>query len=121
MQALFGDSWREMKSRVSGMWFDDEQTRAAIREVKTFCDYQIDPHGAVGWLAARAWRAQHPCSSTITLETAHPAKFPDVMDAELGAGAVEIPERLAVLADRQKVAIPMSTDKAAFRQWLVEL
>jgi threonine synthase len=119
MQALFGNSWEEMKSHISGMWFDDEQTRAAIREVKALHGYQIDPHGAVGWLAAKAWRAQHPCCSTITLETAHPAKFPDVMDAELGAGAVDIPERLAILADREKSAIPMSTDKAAFREWLL--
>ncbi len=121
MQALFGGSWDEMKSKISGMWFDDDQTRAAIREVKSLYDYQIDPHGAVGWLAAKAWRAQHPCNSTITLETAHPAKFPDVMDAELGAGAVEIPERLAILANREKVAIPMSTGKAAFREWLVSM
>jgi len=120
MQALFGNSWEEMKCHISGMWFDDDQTRAAIREVKAIHDYQIDPHGAVGWLAAKAWRAQHPCSSTITLETAHPAKFPDVMDAELGSGAVEIPERLAILANREKVAIPMTTDKAAFREWLAE-
>jgi threonine synthase len=121
MQALFGGSWEEMKSQISGIWFDDDQTRAAIREVKALYDYEIDPHGAVGWLAAKAWRSQHPCSSTITLETAHPAKFPDVMNQELGAGAVEIPERLAVLANRDKVAIPMTADKAAFRDWLVAM
>jgi len=121
MQALFGGSWEQMKAKISGMAFDDDETRAAIREVKSLCDYQIDPHGAVGWLAAKAWRAQHPCSATITLETAHPAKFPDVMDAELGIGAVTIPERLAVLAHREKVAIPMTTDKAAFRDWLMSM
>jgi threonine synthase len=121
MQALFGGSWEEMKSCVSGSPFNDDQTRAAIREVKSVFDYEIDPHGAVGWLAARAWRAANPCSATVTLETAHPAKFPDVMDAELGAGAVEIPERLAILADRPKVSIRMGTDKAAFRDWLLAM
>jgi threonine synthase len=121
MQALFGGSWEKMKSHISGMWFDDERTRAAIREVKSLYDYEIDPHGAVGWLAAKAWRAEHPCSATITLETAHPAKFPDVMEAELGRGVVKIPERLAILADREKIAIPMSADKSAFRDWLVKM
>ncbi len=119
MQALFGGSWNQMKSKISGMWFNDDQTRAAVREVKSIYNYEIDPHGAIGWLAARAWRASHPCSATVTLETAHPAKFPDVMDAELGAGAVEVPERLAILANREKVAIQMSTDKGLFRDWLV--
>ncbi len=118
MRALFGGSWEEMKSRVSGAWFDDDRTRAAIREVKALKDYEIDPHGAIGWMAARDWRAMHPCSTTITLETAHPAKFPDVMDAELGAGAVEIPKRLAILAHREKVAIPMGTDRTVFKDWL---
>ena len=118
MQALFGGSWEEMKSKISGISFDDDQTRAAIREVKSMYDYEIDPHGAVGWLAAQAWRSVHPCTSTVTLETAHPAKFPDVMEAELGQGCVEIPERLAILANRDKVAIQMGTDKSAFRDWL---
>ena len=31
MQALFGGSWENMKSRISGMWFSDDLTRAAIR------------------------------------------------------------------------------------------
>ena len=119
MQALFGGSWEAMKSMISGMSFTDDQTRAAIREVKSLYDYAIDPHGAVGWLAARNWRSTHPCSATVTLETAHPAKFPDVMEAELGQGVVEIPERLAVLAGREKVATPLPADQAVFREWLL--
>lgn len=118
MSALFGGSWEEMRAMISGASFSDDRTRAAIREVKSLFDYEIDPHGAVGWLAARQWRSSHPGSATITLETAHPAKFPDVMDAELGVGAVEVPERLAVLAELPKVAIEMPAEPAVFHEWL---
>lgn len=118
MQALFGSSWDEMKRNITGFHYSDEQTRAAIREVKSLRHYAIDPHGAVGWLAARQWRAIHPGTATITLETAHPAKFPDVMEEELGAKSVEIPERLACLADKPKVATPLGTDKGQFHDWL---
>jgi threonine synthase len=118
MQALFGHSWEAMRGKVEGMAFTDDQTRAAVREVKSLHDYEIDPHGAVGWLAARKWRATHPGSATITLETAHPAKFLDVMEEEIGKGSVEIPERLAILADREKVAIPLPADEDAFKAWL---
>lgn len=118
MQALFEGSWEKMKNRISGIAFTDEQTRAAIREVKSLYGYDIDPHGAVAWLAARQWRAAHPGAATISLETAHPAKFPDVMDAELGKGGVEIPERLAILANREKKAEALATDTAAFHDWL---
>jgi len=118
MQALFGGSWENMKSRITGMRFDDDQTRAAIREVKSIHGYDIDPHGAVAWLAARKWRASHPGSATISLETAHPSKFPDVMEAELGKDVIEVPERLAILANREKVATKLSTDQAQFHDWL---
>ncbi len=118
MEALFGKSWEAMKEKISGYTFSDDATRAAIRTVKATLDYELDPHGAVGWLAAQKWRAAHPGSATITLETAHPAKFLDVMEAELGKGCVEIPERLAILADREKVAIPMPADEATFKAWL---
>ncbi|MFN4873929.1 MAG: threonine synthase [Akkermansiaceae bacterium] len=118
MQALFGNSWNEMKSNISGMSFSDNETRVAIREVKSKFGYQIDPHGAVGWLAARQYRKEHPGSMTITLETAHPAKFPDVMDAELGKDSVEIPARLAILANQPKVATALHKDWQTFRDWL---
>lgn len=118
MTALFKNSWQEISGCMSGMSFTDEETRAAVREVKSLHGYNIDPHGAVGWLAARKYRATHPGSETITLETAHPAKFPDVMDAELGAGTVEVPERLAVLASEPKVATELSKEWGPFREWL---
>lgn len=118
LKELFGDSFEDLRDHISGLAFDDAQTRAAIREVKETTGYTIDPHGAVGWLAAKSWRQAKPDSTTITLETAHPAKFLDVMDEELGKGSVEIPERLAVLADKEKVATPLGTDTTAFHQWL---
>ena len=121
MRELFGASWEGMKSSITGMAFSDAQTRASIREMKARHNYAIDPHGAVGWLAARQWRSAHPYDATVTLETAHPAKFLDVMDAELGKGSVEIPERLAVLATREKVAVSLPADPAVFRDWLLEL
>ena len=118
MQALFGNSWNDMKSNISGISFSDDETRVAIREVESKFGYQIDPHGAVGWLAARQYRKEHPGSVTITLETAHPAKFPDVMDAELGKDSVEIPARLAILANQPKVATALPKDWQTFREWL---
>ncbi len=118
MQAIFGKSWEEMKAVIDGFAFDDATTRNAIREVWETHRYAIDPHGAVGWLAARRWRESHPGIPTITLETAHPAKFLDVMEEELGANTVAIPERLAILADREKVATPMGADESEFKAWL---
>ena len=118
MLALFGNDWMSMAGDIDGMFFDDDSTRAAIREVQSLYQYQIDPHGAVGWLAARKWRAAHPGNATIVLETAHPAKFLEVMEAELGLGCVEIPERLACLAGRIVHSVPMGIEQQPFLAWL---
>jgi hypothetical protein len=40
------------------------------------------------------------------------------MDEELGKGTVEIPERLAILADREKMATTLPKDWEPFRDWL---
>lgn len=104
MKDLFGDSWESMRENISGLAFDDEETCGAIRGVKELTGYTLDPHGAVGMLAAEIWQQADPISETIILETAHPSKFLPTMEAELGEGCVQIPQRLAALADKEKVA-----------------
>jgi threonine synthase len=118
MQAIFGSSWEAMRGKIDGYKVSDDETRAAIREVKSLFDYEVDPHGAVAWIAARRWRAANPTHPTVLLETAHPAKFLDIMEQEIGAGVVEIPERLAILADREKVASRLPADEEAFKAFL---
>ena len=121
MLNLFGGHWEQMKGRVSGFSFDDQETRATIQNVFKQTGYSLDPHGAVGWLASNAWRESNPDSQTVVLETAHPSKFIDVMEEELGKGVIEIPERLACLSQRKKVAVQLGVDEAAFHDWLLKL
>jgi len=118
MESIFGSEWERMRSRVVGFAYDDEMTRNTIRRIKVETGYTLEPHGAVGWMAAEAWRKDHPEAHTVVLETAHPSKFLDVMEEELGKRTIEIPERLACLADREKVAIQLGTDESAFQDWL---
>jgi len=115
---LHGQEHSKVVDQISGFHFDDCATREAIREVRETTGYVIDPHGAVGYLAAREWRRDHPNDEMVILETAHPSKFLGVMEEELGPGAVEIPERLACLAAREKIAVQMAAEESAFLDWL---
>ena len=110
MQHIFGDDWESMRESVSGLAFDDDETRDAIKAVKELYGYTIDPHGAIGWLASQIWQEAVTDSHTIILETAHPSKFIDTMDEELGKGTTDIPERLACLAGLEKVAKTVKPD-----------
>ncbi len=116
--ALFDHERSAMCRRISGYSVSDEATLDAIRDVAANHNYQLDPHGAVGWCAARQWHHSRPQANTIVLATAHPAKFPETLDRVLGPGQVAIPERLACLSQKIKCAIPMAADTSAFFTWL---
>ena len=57
----------------------------------------VDPHSAIGLRAAEARRV--PGVPIVALATAHPAKFPDAVEAATGVRP-QLPERLADLLDR---------------------
>jgi threonine synthase len=118
MLDLFGQDWSSMKQVLKGFSFDDEATRSAIRKLHDTYEYLIDPHGAVGFLAWDEYRRHNPQSQGIILETAHPAKFIDVMES-LFAQEVMIPERLARLLPRKKEALAMAFDFENFKDWLL--
>lgn len=120
MMELYQHDRARLLHELSGFAFDDANTAAAIREVYQRYGYTMDPHSAVGWLALEAWQAEHPVESFgIVLSTAHPAKFPDIVEQAIGH-PVEIPHRLAALADLPKQAIEMENDFAAFKHYLLQ-
>lgn len=107
-----------MARDVVGFAYDDATTEAAVREVADRFGYVIDPHGAVGYLALTEWQASHPDTRGVILETAHPSKFKPDVERILGR-SIEVPERLAALAGREKVAEVMGTEYGGVREWLV--
>ncbi len=81
-----------------GAAFDDDATRAEIRRTFEATGVVLDPHSAVGVAAARAARRSADVPM-ICLATAHPAKFPDAVEAAIGQRP-PLPEHLADLFDR---------------------
>ncbi len=118
MKDLFGDNWEAMREHISGVAVDDDETRTTIREVKETTGYTIDPHGAVGYVAAKLWLQASPESHTVILETAHPSKFLNVMEKELGTGQIDVPERLACLANATKQAKLITPDTAELEAYI---
>ena len=107
-----------MNEDIAGYRFPDDATRDAVREIENKYGYVMDPHGAVGYLALREHQQKEVCRGVI-LETAHPAKFLDDMEAILGKQIV-VPERLAELADKEKVSVRMPVDYSNFKEWLLQ-
>ena len=118
MMELYDKDWARIKEDVAGWSFDDEDTMAAIRKVYQLYDYTIDPHGAVGYLAYEKLIEKHPEIYSILLETAHPAKFLEIVEQQTGV-PIEIPERLEVLRDKPKEAVLIPNDFKALKTYLL--
>ena len=118
---LFGGGVEEIRRLIKSYSISDKETRAGIREVHDKYDYRIDPHGAVGYQAIKKDRTEHNGDSRyILLETAHPAKFNDVMEDVLGV-PLEYPERLAESLKKQKSAISVGKDYKDFKDNLIRV
>jgi threonine synthase len=70
----------------------------------------VDPHTAIGIASAEA-RAE-PGIPTITLATAHPAKFPDAVKQATGVHPA-LPDHVADLFDRQERIVNLPNDLQA--------
>jgi threonine synthase len=83
---LHGEVLEALRARLVGVSVGEDVTRATIREVYHRCGYLLDPHGAVGFAAARRARSDMGMADTpfVVLATAHPAKFGAVVREELG-------------------------------------
>ena len=89
---------------------DDDETIATMRDVHTATGMLIDPHTAIGLASARACAA--PGTPTITLATAHPAKFPDAVERATGVRPA-LPHHVADLFDRPERIERLPNDLAA--------
>jgi threonine synthase len=82
----------------------DHVTRLTIQELYERHGTVLEPHGAVAWAALRRYlegRADEPLA--VVTETAHPAKFPEILH-EIGVNP-ELPPSLRGLDERASQAV----------------
>ena len=147
IQALY--SLEDVRKMMASYWLDDEGTMEAIRNCNQRTGYIIDPHGAVAWKAwddirrnamkdllegkanspdkpgltpsipSWAQKVVNKQAVGIILETAHPAKFGDIVAKAIGREP-SLPDRLEKVMMLPDRSIPMTADYETFRDWLME-
>ncbi len=104
---LFNNKHADLKEHFSAYSFDDEQTKQAIKEVYSETKYVMDPHGAVGYLGLKKFLESNPEYYGTFLETAHPVKFLETVEATIGE-KVQIPEVINSMLHKKKKAHQIS-------------
>ncbi len=95
---------------------DEGQTRAAIDRALREAGELLCPHSAVGVHVAEGHLGAVPM---VTLATAHPAKFPDAVEAATGIRPA-LPERMADLFERPERVTRVPNDLAALETLILE-
>ena len=124
MKSLFHNDVSEFKKEIESYSFSDEETKTTMRNVKKEFDYTLDPHGAVAYLGLQALRQAQSDKINedfvgVLLETAHPAKFVEVVEDVLKE-RIEIPEKLEAFNKREKKSVEFPVDFEAVKNYLIQ-
>ncbi|MBQ4083068.1 MAG: threonine synthase [Bacteroidaceae bacterium] len=114
---LYAHSHEAISNLISGATYTDGQIADTVATTYSRTGYLLDPHGACGYRALA--ELLQPGEQGIFLETAHPAKFRDTVEAIIKA-EVAIPEKLQAFMRGTKQSVPMTADFADFKAYLME-
>jgi threonine synthase len=113
-----------MRKELFSVSISDQQTRETIR--KTYQEYNVilEPHGAVGWAGLLAYLHEHAQQYTneqlcVSLETAHPAKFPEEIQRLIGLDP-PLPKSLEGLDGKPEFVTDLPVDYRDFKQYLLK-
>ncbi|HER26813.1 MAG TPA: threonine synthase, partial [Rhodospirillales bacterium] len=96
------------RSLFDAVHFDDDATKRVIDQVYQDTGELLDPHSAIAVAAAKA-RRNNSNTPLIALATAHPAKFPDAVQAASGVRP-QLPDHLADLFARPERQVVLDND-----------
>ncbi|MDO9559586.1 MAG: threonine synthase [Syntrophales bacterium] len=107
-----------MRKNIFSVSVSDQDTRATIKRVYERYGVVLEPHGAVGWRGLEAYLdATGDDALCVSLETAHPAKFPEAVAEAIGLKP-ELPQSMKDLDKKTGEPILMDNDYEAFRTYL---
>ena len=113
---LYGHSHETICSLISGATYTDEQIAETVADTYSRTGYLLDPHGACGYRALS--EMLQPGEQGVFLETAHPAKFCDTVEAII-KDKVAIPEKLQAFMRGTKQSVAMTAQFDDFKEYLM--
>ncbi|MBK9511419.1 MAG: threonine synthase [Cytophagaceae bacterium] len=120
MLEIFDKDLVKMQKQICGKYYDDNQTRAGIKELEKDKKYITCPHSAIAYLGLKDYFIENKSDAIgIFLSTAHYSKFLPDMEDTLGY-LPEIPERLKSLLDKTKNSEQLTTNYSEFKDFLLK-
>lgn len=111
-----------MRKDMFAVSINDIRTKQTIKEVYEKYRLLIEPHGAVGWAGLMEnFKANiddaSPEQTSVCIETAHPAKFPEEIKEILNIDP-QLPGALRGLEDKEEQYDVLENDYSMFKKYL---
>lgn len=113
---LYDNSHADIAAEISGCSYTDQQIAATLKETFESTGYLLDPHGACAYQALKDGLSVD--ETGVFLETAHPAKFNETVEAIIGQ-SVAIPEKLHAFMKGEKKSIETDKSFESFKKILL--
>lgn len=114
---LYHNSLDEIKKDISGKWYNDAAIKHTVKDTFAKTGYLLDPHGACGYQALKDDLESD--ETGIFLETAHPAKFLETVEAIIEQ-SVTVPEKLQAFMKGEKKSIELQNSFSDFKSLLLK-
>lgn len=113
----------KMQEDLFAVSISDDQTRQTIRDMWLNHRVMLEPHGAVGWAGLETFLRLNPGFDSpeqlcISLETAHPAKFPDEIRMMTGIDP-QLPESLKGIDQQPEFQNELQNSYPEFKKYLL--
>ena len=131
IREILQNNFTHLTNALTSYSINDATTKSTIARVYKTNNYTLDPHGAVAFAAAELYLSKINAdplnkdtqnandSKVVILETAHPVKFPEVVEEAIGE-KIEVPASVQFLLDKIKVSIPLAANYTSFKQWMLQ-
>ncbi|MCK5006725.1 MAG: threonine synthase [Spirochaetales bacterium] len=120
LSIMFEGSVDKMRKWIRGVRITDQETRETMSQVYRDTGVLIDPHTAVGVLASRRYRRDSGfVGHILTLATAHPGKFVDIVQEATGV-TPDLPATLEDALSKKKQATTLTASLEVLREFLLE-
>ncbi len=116
---LYKNDLKKIRKDIYGISFADEETKKAIAHIDKKYNYISDPHGAVAYLGLVEYLKNSKNNTGVFLETAHPAKFEEVVE-KVVKKEIPIPKQLRSYLKKEKKSIKIRNDFQELKKVLLD-
>ena len=115
---------KRMRDELFGVSVTDDQTRAVISDLFSNYRVMLEPHGAIAWQGLKEYLSQNELKDAekrlyISLETAHPAKFPEELRKIIKIEP-PLPDSLAGIEEKPENYISLDNNYETLRTFILK-